>query len=283
VVDVAYVGTLGRRLPVQYDLNAAPAGTGNNGRPLFARFGRSASTNARAYEVNNNYHSLQANWNRRLSGGLFLNAAYTWSKAMEAGVVTSHVDFRRNYGPASYDRTHMFNFTHLYEVPFGKGKRWASSGAGAAILGGWQLNGILRMVSGLPGTITANATACNCPGNGNFADHIAPVSYPGGIGRGQFWFSRESFAIPGANRFGNGATGNTRGPGFSNYDFSLFRRIAIKERFQLEFRAETFNLTNTPRFALPERNINSANFGQILTTLDGAGERQVQFGLRLSF
>jgi hypothetical protein len=283
VVDVAYVGTLGRRLPVQYDLNAAAPGTGNNGRPLFQRFGRSATTNARAYAVNNNYHSLQANWNRRFAQGLFLNAAYTWSKAMESGVVTSHIDFRRNYGPASYDRTHMFNLTHLYELPFGKGKRWATAGLAAALLGGWQLNGILRVVSGLPGTITANATACNCPGNGNFADHVAPVQYPGGIGRGQFWFTRESFAVPGANRFGNGATSNIRGPGFRNYDFSLFRRVTLRDRYSVEFRTEAFNLSNTPRFALPERNINSANFGQVLATLDGGGERQVQFGLRFSF
>lgn len=283
VVDVAYVGTLGRRLPVQYDLNAAAPGTGNNGRPLFQRFGRSATTNARAYAVNNNYHSLQANWNRRFAQGLFLNAAYTWSKAMESGVVTSHIDFRRNYGPASYDRAHMFNLTHLYELPFGRGKRWATAGPAAALLGGWQLNGILRMVTGLPGTITANATACNCPGNGNFADHLSPVSYPGEIGRGQFWFTRESFGVPGANRFGNGATGNIRGPGFRNYDFSLFRRVTVRDRYSLEFRAEAFNLSNTPRFALPERNINSANFGQVLATLDGGGERQVQFGLRLSF
>ncbi|MFN9459524.1 MAG: hypothetical protein ACK6D7_19430, partial [Acidobacteriota bacterium] len=214
---------------------------------------------------------------------LFLNAAYTWSKAMESGVVTSHIDFRRNYGPASYDRAHMFNLTHLYELPFGKGKRWATAGPVAALLGGWQLNGILRMVSGLPGTITANATACNCPGNGNFADHIAPVQYPGGIGRGQFWFTRESFAVPGANRFGNGATSNIRGPGFRNYDFSLFRRVTLRDRYSVEFRTEAFNLSNTPRFALPERNINSANFGQVLATLDGGGERQVQFGLRFSF
>ena len=283
VVDMAYVGTLGRRLPLQYDLNAAASGSGNAGRPLFAAFGRSATTNARAYIANNHYHSLQLNWNRRFRAGLFLNAAYTWSKALEAGVVTSHVDFRRNYGPASYDRTQILNLTHLYELPFGPGKPFARQGWSAAVFGGWQLNGIFRVATGLPGTIVANATACNCPGNGNFADHLAPVTYPGGIGRGEFWFSRESFAVPGANRFGNGATGNIRGPGFRNYDFSVFRRFRLAERFSLEFRTEAFNLSNTPRFALPERNINSANFGQILATLDGAGERQVQFALRLAF
>lgn len=283
VADIAYVGTLGRRLPVQYDLNAALPGGGVAGRPLNARFGRTATTNARAYEVNNNYHSLQVNWNRQFAKGLFLNAAYTWSKAMEAGVVTSHVDFRRNYGLASYDRTHIFNLAHLYELPFGKGKPLLREGWAAHLLGHWQLNGILRMVSGLPGTIVANATPCNCPGNGNFADHIAPVTYPRGIGRGEVWFSPQSFAVPGANRFGNGATSNIRGPGFRNYDFSVFRRFALRDRMQLEFRAEAYNLTNTPRFALPERNINSANFGQILATLDNEGERQFQFGLRLSF
>lgn len=283
VLDVAYVGTLGRKVPMQYDLNAAQPGTGNAGRPLNMLYGRTATTNARTYSGNNNYHGLQVNWNRRFQSGLYLNAAYTWSKAMEEGVVTSHVDFSRNYGPASYDRTQMFNLAHLYELPFGKGKPWASNGLASAVLGGWQLNGVLRAVTGLPGTVTANATACNCPGNSNFADHVAPVTYTKGIGAGQYWFSRESFAVPGANRFGNGATGNIRGPGFVNYDFSVFRRFAVRERWTLEFRTEAYNLTNTARFALPERNINSANFGQILSTLDSEVERQVQFGLRLTF
>lgn len=283
VADVAYVGTLGRKLPVQIDLNAAAPGTGVAGRPLNRLFGRTATTNERSYRANNNYHGLQASLLRRFRNGLFLQGSYTYSKAMEEGVITSHVDISRNYGPASYDRTQMFSLAHVYELPFGLRRRWLQTGPGAWLAGGWQWNGIFRTVTGLPFTASADATPCNCPGNGNFADAIAPIRYPRAIGRGGFWFDPAAFAVPGPNRFGNAGAGTIRGPGFTTYDMSVFRQFPIGERVRIEFRAEAFNLTNTPLFGAPERNVNSANFGQILTTLDGAGERQLQFALRLVF
>lgn len=283
VADVGYVGTIGRKLPIQTNLNAAPPGSGRDGQPLFARFGRLATTNARRYGANNNYHSLQASLSRQFARGFLIQSSYTYGKAMEDAVVVVHTDRRRNYGPASYDRQQMFNLAHVWDLPFGKGQRLLNSGFPAMLAGGWQLNGIFRAVSGLPVTIIANATPCNCPGNGNFADALRPAEILGGRGRNQLWFDSGAFAIPGPNRFGNAGAGTVRGPGFVNYDMSLFRRIPLRERASLEFRAEAFNLSNTPRFADPDRNVNSGNFGQILGTLDNAGERQIQFALRLTF
>ncbi len=282
-LDVSYVGSLGRRISLQRDLNAAPPGTGNAGRPLNVLFGRTATTNERSYAMNNNYHSLQSNFSQRFRRGLLLQASYTWSKSMDAGQVTAHTDLRRNYGPTTYDRTHIFNLTHVYELPWGPSRQWLTRGPLSHIIGAWSLNGVFRKVSGNPVTITADATLCNCPGNGNFADALRPVTYPGQIGPGQLWFDPTAFAVPGANRFGTGGRGTVRGPGFTNYDFSVFRNLFSSERLKLDFRAEFYNLSNTPRFANPQANVNNANFGQVLSTLANEGERQIQFGMRLQF
>lgn len=283
VADLAYVGTLGRKLPVQIDLNAARPGSGVAGRPLNQLFGRTATTNERSYRANNNYHGLQASLLRRFRDGLFVQSSFTYSKAMEEGVITSHVDISRNYGPASYDRKYMFSVAHIYELPFGGGRRWLRSGLAAYLAGGWQVNGVFRAVSGLPFTASADATNCNCPGNGNFADAVSPIRYLRNVGRGALWFDPTGFAAPGANRFGTAGSGTIRGPGFVTYDLSVFRQFPVGERLRVEFRAEAFNVTNTPSFGPPERNVNSANFAQVLSTLDGAGERQIQFALRLVF
>jgi hypothetical protein len=190
-------------------------------------------------------------------------------------------DVRRNYGPTGYDRTHMFVASHIYELPFGRGKKYLQTGIGRYLLGDWQWNGIFRIVSGAPFTVVADATSCNCPGNSNFADAVKPrTEILGGVGRGRLWFDTTAFAAPGANRFGNTGRNGVRGPSFASYDVSLFRDFPIHERVKIEFRAEAYNLTNTPRFGNPVNNVNLGDFGQILTA---SGEREIQFALRLLF
>jgi hypothetical protein len=106
------------------------------------------------------------------------------------------------------------------------------------------------------------------------------------VGPGQYWFTTSAFAVPGPNRFGSAGRNILRGPRLSNYDFSLFRNFAIGERFKLEYRAEFYNLTNTPHFANPSgngSNVSSGSFGTITSTLNGYTNRQLQMALRLRF
>ena len=282
--DVAYVGTLGRQQPYNQELNAAFPGTGTAGLPLNVLFGRTASTMLRTDGISSSYNSLQANLNKRFSNGLSFTAAYTFSKAMDVGSdqpgFTDNLDLHRQYGPASFDRTHTFVASHIYELPFGKGKRFLNNDIESRILGGWQLNGIFTAVTGTPLTASADATACNCPGNSNFADAISPVIYPGGTGPGQFWFNTSAFAAPGPNRFGNAGRDTIRGPGYRNYDMALFRTFAVRERIKLQFRAEAYNLTNTPHWGNPNTSVSSGSFGQITAT---SGERQLQVAARILF
>jgi hypothetical protein len=287
-LDVAYVGNLGRQLPNNRELNAAAPGTGTAGLPLRAAFGRDASTSLRGPGVNSNYNALQTVLSRRFASGISFQVSYSWSKSIDEGSnqpgFVNNLDVRRQYGPSDFDQTHLLTISHVFESPFGKGKPFLSSGGkAAAILGGWQLNGIYRYATGTPFTPTADSTACNCPGNGNYADVAGPLQMPGGIGPGQPWVSPSSFAVPGPNRFGNAGRNTIRGPHLSNYDLSLFRTFALRERFKLEMRGEFYNLTNSPHFTNPSGNISSANFGIITSTLNGYGNRQVQVAARLLF
>jgi hypothetical protein len=288
--NVGYVGALGRELPYYRELNAAAPGAGTAGLPLNSMFGRTASTQLRADGVNSNYNALQINVTKRFSQGFSFTLAYALSKSLDEGSnqpgVIDNLDLSRQYGPSDFDQTHLLTISHIYELPFGKGKPFLNNGGIAAhILGGWQLNGIFRLATGTPFTATADATACNCPGNsnGNYADALTPVQTLGGIGPGQPWFSTSSFAVPSPNTFGNAGRNSIRGPGLKNYDFSLFRRFSITERFKLEFRGEFYNLTNTPHFSNPDGNVNHGTFGTISSTLSGYGNRQIQTALRLLF
>ena len=204
--EASYVGNVGRQLPYNQELNAAAPGTGTAGLRLY-NVGRTASTTVRADGVNSNYNSLQVNLSQRFSHGLTFTLAYAYSKSLDLGSnqasFTDNLNFERQYGPSDFDETHLLTISHTYDLPFGKGEPFLNSGFWSRIVGNWQLNGIFRYATGTPFTASADATACNCPGNGNFADAVAPVETLGGIGPGQPWFTLSSFAVPGPSRFGN--------------------------------------------------------------------------------
>lgn len=290
VFDVGYVGSLGRHLMYGLGLNTAPPGAGSTGRTLYQKFGRNSNAIERGYGVSNNYNSLQLNFRKRLSHGLTFTTAYTWSKGMgyggdEAGGGQSgfmnNFDIRSQYAPLNYDRTHMLVVSHLYELPIGKSKRWLSNQPVLTqMFGNWQVNGILRSVTGTPMTITADSTPCNCPGNSITADALKPCDKLGGTGPRQKFFDVSAFGQPGANRWGTAGRNTVRGPGMINYDFSVFKDFNVYERAKIEFRTEFYNLTNTPHFNNPVTNFNAGNFGEVTSAY---GQRNIQFALRVIF
>jgi hypothetical protein len=289
--SVSYVGSLGRKLPYTRELNASALGGGVAGLPLNAAYGRTALTMLRGYGLSNNYHALEASASKRFSQSLAFTAAYTYSRtfdyASDLSPLANPLNIRANYGPADYDRTHLFTLSHLFELPFGSGRRWLSTGVLGYVLGNWQFNGILRAATGVPLSATVGPTLSGAIGSRVYANVSGPVHTLGNVGAGQFWFDPSGFSEPGANRFGSGARNQLRGPGFGNYRLSLFRLFPIRERANLEFRAEVYNLTNTPLFANPGANYNLGNFGQISSPaqsgfgLYGFTGREVQFSARI--
>ncbi len=322
VGEAAYVGNRAIRFLTNENINAAPVNGGQAGRPLFQRFGKNwGDVGCLCPDTNSYYDALQAKLNRRLVNGLSVGLSYTFSKAINSidneevsgtfGVnggflFWAHPSVKaRNKALASYDRTHNLSIYGGYELPFGKGKPWASSGIVAALAGGWQLNWLMQTMSGSMFTLFGGGTQVNAPGNQQTPDQIGPLVILGGVGPrpGQaacaptdlscHYFDPSSFrAVPPSEiRFGTTGRNIIRGPGFFNIDGSIFRNFNITETVKFQFRMEMFGVTNTPHLNNPGTDVtNAATFGVITSTLNLAGrgtgtggERQVWFGAKLIF
>lgn len=278
------------------DINASQIpGSGNAGRLLFPQFRRTATTREWNGRTHSTYHSLQATVNRRVAGGLFVKGAYTFSHAIDmanygdwtAFTWNAASVFYRNRATATHDIPHIFQLGWVYEMPFGKGKKWAHGGVQNAILGDWQVNGVFAAYMGRPYTLSASGSSLNMPGNAQTPDQVKDsVAKLGLAGDDGTWFDTSAFARPTGARFGTVGRNTMRGPGVVNGDLSLFRTFRLTEKFNLQFRAESFNVSNTPHFANPNGNANSGLFGRITATqtADALGRsREFRFGLRLGF
>ena len=195
--------------------------------------------------------------------------------------------FSRNRAQSDHNIPQNFQLGVVYELPLGPEKKWATSGASAAILGGWQMNGVFSAYEGRPFTVFASDASLNMPGNAQTADQVKPdVEIFGKIGDAGTYFDTSAFARVTDVRFGNTGRNILRGPGVVNLDLSLFRTFRLTDKFQLQVRAEAFNVTNTPHFANPDSDANSSDFGKILSTNEDdalSRSRAFRFGVRLNF
>jgi len=290
VMEVAYVGNRGVRVPVAYNINAGLVpGAGLAGRPLYQQFGRVANVDLRFLGTNSFYNSLQVKFDRRYANGFQLTTAYTYSKAIDYNSSNSkvwfHTNFERNRARGEFDRTHSFVQSYIYELPFGKGKRWVNSSVGALLAGGWQVNSVLTVMSGLPLQFDNSASQLNAPDTRNMPNINGPFRVLGNIGGAGLWFDTSVFSAPPNGVEGNVGRNILSGPGFFNMDFSVFRKFRITERIGSEFRFEAYNFTNTPQYALPNTVLGNANFGRVTGLLgDSVGNpRSMQLGLRITF
>lgn len=286
VLDTTYIGSHGVSQVVNYNLNAGMVlGAGNNGRAQYASLKRTADSNLLFAGFSTSYHALQVKLDRRFSAGLAITTAYTFGKGMgfqtgDDGTPRWYIGFRRNYARNDFDRTHTFVQSYVYELPFGHGKKWISSGIAAAVLGGWRFNGVMTLMTGTPLFFSYNSSNLNAPGNAQTPNLVAPVEIRHGINFGNEWFSRSSFAAPTGATFGNVGRNILSGPGFFNLDASLFKIFKMSERFNLEVRGEAFSVTNTPQFNNPNTALQDANFGYVT---GAGGARNLQLGLKLNF
>jgi outer membrane receptor protein involved in Fe transport len=292
--QLAYVGTMARGQQGFININAGLPGTGNAGRPL-SRFGITSDLNMIRPFGDTTYNALQTELRGRVPSAQY-GIVYTLSRTTNYADNDGNpriplLEFKElNKGPAGYDRTHNLQTYAVWDLPFGKNRRWASDGFAGAILGGWQINGIMSIMSGTPINITqGNAANLSAGGSGQYPDQVkSEVAIIGGVGVGNEYFDRSAYAavnIPSGQpqRFGNSGRNPIRGPGFWNVDLGLFRTIDVTSRVKLQLRAEALNALNHPNFNNPGADISNAGTFGFITQTTGTGERNIRFGVRMSF
>jgi outer membrane receptor protein involved in Fe transport len=312
-LNVGYVGSRSTRVVTFGNANQPLPGTGppstwlpDEQRRPFPQYGLIRFT---ASDGKINYNGLQASVRRRRANGFEFLASYTLSKTLTdnggfygpgwghqadsgaAGIGgDGNLDIRDkslDYGPAWFSATHTAAVSGSYELPIGKDRKLGAnwSGVTQALLGGWNVSGILSVRSGLPVTAVTGWGNTSLQSS-NFvtqerADIVGGqdtvVSNPGW----DAWLNRAAYTLPALGQFGNSGVGSARGPGFYNIDLGLDKNFELGGTRLLTLRVEAFNLLNHPNKGLPVRDITSGQFGQILTTANAA--RVVEFAAKLTF
>ncbi len=257
------------------------------------------------------YHALEIQVERRLTGGLSYQASYTWAKSLDtrsfdpAFTVVSTANAqsasstpfdiynrRLNYARSDFDRTHVVQSNWVWELPFGRGRKWGSGWSSAAdkVLGGWQVTGFLRLMSGRPFTVYSGANTFGSV-NQSPADCSGCTRDMGRLfddpGSGLKWYLNEGerarFSIPAPGQMGNTGRNFLQGPGSFNMDLAVLKRIGLgREGFYLELRGDFTNLTNTPSFGFPTATVTSTIFGRVRDSVVSTS-RKVQLGAKLYF
>ncbi len=308
--QAGYVGSRQKEILQTLNLNAGQIpGAGRDGQPLFQKFARTGDSSIIGNFGSNSYDSLQATLRRGFANGVQFNLSYTLSKAIgqccddlsdknQAIQIPAYMHLNKSL--TGYDRTHVFTASSVAELPFGKGRRFLTSGIGSIVLGGWQLNGLFAAYSGTPFSVSAAGTSLNAPGNAQRADQVKPdVKILGGVGPGNPYFDPLAFAPVTEARFGTAGFNTVRGPGLVNLDLGLVRNVRVNGRWQLQIRLEALNATNTPHFSNPGSNVsnlqlnpdgsirNLGGYSEITSTTgtgrEGVDERVFRLGLRIRF
>jgi hypothetical protein len=293
-LETAYVGTRGAHLfgNNHVNLNQPDPGPGsvNPRRPYFVLAPLAANIPLRDSSEWSRYHALQMKLQKRTANGLWLLGTYTWAKAMDDNATSydTHNWEVVSRGPGSADFRHNVTVSAVYELPFGKGRKWASqmNAVEGAILGGWQVNGINTFRTGLPSTASLSsalvASTVNTGGNSR-PDQIASAELPSDKRTIYAFFNTAAFVAPANNsyRYGNAGRDTIRGPSLENFDFSLFKNFRIREGMKLQFRGEFFNVFNHPNYGQPGTQVGSSTIGTITSLAANVTMRQSQMGLKL--
>ncbi|HZS55359.1 MAG TPA: TonB-dependent receptor, partial [Bryobacteraceae bacterium] len=334
-IDAAYVGNHGVDMGSSQNINAsrviAPTSTGDTA--LLPYFPHTGAVSQFFVPVSSMYNGLQVKIDRRFASGLSMTSAFSWQKGMayynggdDDGFYGFYLNgqYHRNWARTDFNRTVSYVQSFVYQLPFGKGKPFLNSASPVLdkIVGGWQIQGILTVMTGLPFTVTYSSTYLNlAQGGTNTPEQVAPnVKILYGINTasngGSPWFDTTAFAPPpcqsatptaacptgaadqvagAAQQVGNVGRNSMIGPGFFNLSAALAKTVQFNERMAMQFRLETINTTNTPQFANPNTTCctsNNANFGYVTSTLSSGsgsinagtgGPRTLQLAVKLTF
>jgi hypothetical protein len=289
--EIGYLGSRSYRLERMFDWNEAIPGVlgVNQSRKPYPEF-------TKVQEIGNvaeaKYNSLAVKVTRRLHQGLSVLGGYTLSKSTDngSGIRTLNGDtlFPQDsfclgceWGLSVFDVRHRFVASILYELPFGGGKPFLQNGAGAAILGGWQLSTIISKSSGFPRTAYVGTDRSNT-GGGQDRPNVtgADPILPGSEQTIQRWFNTGAFVLNDLGTWGNAGRNTFFGPGITNVDASIIRNFRMRSK-TLQFRLEAFNVLNNPIWNDPNTTLTSPLYGSITTTRKPM--RELQMGVKFVF
>jgi hypothetical protein len=291
VGSAAYVGSLVRHQTVDYAADIGYPGPGAIGprRPYYTQFPNVSGITLENSDAISNYHSLQLSLEYRFSHGLTLQSTYTYAHSIDdgppigggkvsAGPFPQLVNNRSlERASSDIDIRHRFVMMADYELPLGR----TLHGIAGFLAHGWIVNAVLVAQTGPPFTVT-NASARANTGGSDRPNRIASGVLPSDRRSPQQWFDTSAFGPQSLYTIGNAGRNILYAPPLRQLDLSLFKQFHLAERFTLEFRTESFNLTNTPNFGIPAAALGASNFGIISDTAN-AQARQLQFALKLLF
>lgn len=291
LVEVGYSGSKGSHLSYGgYNMNAipvslAPQARGQRVAPFvqYPKYPQGVTSNS--WIGSSSYHALQIKSERRFSSGLAWVAAFTYSKLIDVGQQgyrdpLSNRNLDRGIGPDS--TPYRFTFAPIYELPFGKGRRWLSKNRAVDYaLGGWEASAIITVQSGFPLTPGNSIDSCVCGNNANLPNVSGNPNLSKSDRTVNRWFDTSVLSIPAQYTIGNAGRGLIWGPGLKSWDMTISKFFAITERIRVQYRAEAYNLSNSPYFSNPNVTLGAGTFGRV--TGVGNSPRQMQMALKVIF
>ncbi len=297
LLELGYIGSEGHFLQRLTNLNQPVLRTGlNDARTIAQRqpwpaYGRFNYDNGL---VNSNYNAFSAKLTRRLTNGLTLLAAFTWSHSLDDGSEIRSIGAltlpanaynlkAENYASSLFDQRKRFVVSAVYQLPVGKGQMFLNHGGILnGIIGGWQLGSIITISDGLPTTVSQIGDLDSLNQNGNYPNATGISPFPAHPTPQKFWNS-SAFDTTNPNLYyqiGNMGINTLLTPHTRDWDFSAVKNFPIRERHVIQFRFESFNFWNHPNWALPSTNLLTPSFGVITSAYP---MRQLQFALKYSF
>jgi len=309
-LEIGYFGNRGHRLQRFITLNQPVPGLSD---PILARAPYPELGNFQyvAGVGMSHYNSLAAKLTRRLASGLQALVSYTLSKSMDngSGIRTLGTDPLKpqqgdcvscEWGRSVFDTRHRLVTSFLYDLPAGSGRKYLQSGPLSAILGGWQIGGVIRASTGFPLTVTSGVDQSRTA-HGYDRPNVVPAAnaqMPGDQRGPSAWFNVSAFQMNALGTFGDAGRSTLTGPGIFVIDSSAVKNLRIGHS-RVQFRIEAFNLLNRPNFGDPNTNMAQSNwnvaganriptsgggaFGTINETRATVPMRQLQFALKVSF
>jgi hypothetical protein len=278
--DLEYVGNKGSHIQGNDAFNIPDAGPGGiqarRPYPRYSGFGYISSS------TSTTYHALQAKFEKRLSHGLWFLSSYTFAKSLwKTNSPSGGGRYNFESGPSEYQVPHTVSNSFSYQLPFGKGQPFASgvNRATDALIGGWQLQGIMIFRSGVPFTVTMARDVANTGVGGQRPNRIA--SGKAATPTLAQWFDPTAFVAAPNFTYGNSGLRILSPDIIRTVDFSMFKQFNVREGHRLQFRFEAFNLPNTPSFAAPAAALDTATVGRVTST--ATAPRQMQIAIKYMF